>query len=302
MAKKKKSQRNITDEFGHIKISREIYKAFYKQKKSRLKPLVFWLLFFSFFCIIALNFTKLISWNQDNKKIEKLGIELVDIAKPKPIKREGNLINPPKEKESDYWYYIKFPFYDVDFTKLLEKNSDTVGFINVPNTNINYPIVKTKDNNYYLTHAFDKTKNYAGWVFMDYRNMSDFSDSNTIIYGHGRLDKTVFGSLKNTLNSTWQKNKDNYVINISSPSANYVYQIFSIYTINQETYYLINNFATTEKKNEWLKTMQNRSIIKTKTKVDENDKILTLSTCENNKGGRIVVQAKLIKKEKKDNF
>lgn len=57
------------------------------------------------------------------------------------------------------------PFYDVDFSQLLKKNLDTVAFINVKGTNINYPIVQTKDNDYYLTHAFDKSYNEAGWVF-----------------------------------------------------------------------------------------------------------------------------------------
>lgn len=297
---KNSTLKNVTDEDGHIKISREIYKALYKEKKSRLKPLFFWFFLSIFLIVIFYNGFKLFSWNKDNKKIEKLGIELLDIAKPTPVDNEGNLVNPPKDKESDYWYYVKFPFYDVDFSTLQKKNADTIAYINVPNTNINYPVVKSDDNKYYLTHAFDKSKNYAGWVFMDYRNNSDFSDSNTIIYGHGRLDKTVFGSLKNVLTASWQDNKDNYVINISTPKANYVYQIFSLYTIKQETYYLMNNFGTTKKKDKWLQTMQSRSIVKTSTSVDSDDKILTLSTCENNSGGRIVVHAKLIKKQKKE--
>lgn len=296
MAKKKVPiERNITDEYGHINISREQYKYAYKQKKSRLKPFIFWPLFIFFFSLVAFNCYKLLLWNKDNKKIEKLGKELVEIAKPTVNEVEGELINPPKSKESDYWYYIKFPFYNVDFTELLRKNSDTVAFINVPNTNINYPIVQTKDNKYYLTHAFDKSKNDAGWVFMDYRNKANFSDSNTIIYGHGRLNKTVFGSLKNTLTSQWQNNKDNYVINISTPKANYVYQIFSIYTIEQEAYYLTNNFSTTKKKEEWLKIMQKRSIVNLNVELSNTDKVITLSTCENNYGSRIVVHGKLIK-------
>ena len=300
MAKKIVPQeKNITDEFGHINISREQYKSTYKQKKSRLKPVVFWPLFIFFFSLISFNCYKLFTWDKDNKKIEKLGEELVKIANPTPEEDEGELINPPESKESDYWYYIKFPFYNVDFTELLKKNADTVAFINVPNTNINYPIVQTKDNNYYLSHAFDKSRNDAGWVFMDYRNKSDFSDSNSIIYGHGRLNKTVFGSLRNTLTPEWQNNKDNYVINVSTLKANYVYQIFSIYTIEQEAYYLTNNFQTKKKKEEWLKTMKSRSFIKLDVDLSSDDKIITLSTCENNYGNRIVVHGKLIKSKKK---
>ncbi len=296
---RKKNNKNITDEFGHIKISREIYKAVYKEKKARLKPLFFFIFFMLFSSLIVFNFLKLSSWNKDNKKQEELQEEIIKIAKATPIEAEGKLINPPTNKESDYWYYIDFPFYEVDFNSLLKKNSDTVAFINVPNTNINYPVVKANDNNYYLTHAFDKSRNDAGWVFMDYRNDSNFTDSNTIIYGHGRLNKTVLGSLKNTLTSTWQNNRDNYIINVSTKKANFLYQIFSIYTIPEEKYYLTNNFSTKKDKEKWLKTMQERSIVKISTTLDVNDKIITLSTCENNNGGRIVVHGKLIKMQEK---
>ncbi len=299
MAKKHQVRRNIYDENGHIKISREIYKAFYKQKKSRLKPFAFCCLFLFFFSIIIYNCYKLMAWDKDNKNIKNIGDNLIKISKPTFVKIDGELVNEPKNKESDYFYYIKFPFYDVDFKELLKINPDTVAFINVPNTNINYPVVQAKNNDYYLTHAFDKSKNAAGWVFMDYRNSPKFIDSNTIIYGHGRLNKTVFGSLKNTLTSQWQKEKDNYVINISTPKVNYLYQIFSIYTIQEETYYLTNNFTTKEEKEKWLKTMKKRSIVKVNLDVDYLDKIITLSTCENNQGGRIVVHAKLIKKQEK---
>ena len=74
-------------------------------------------------------------------------------------------------------------------------------------TNINYPVVQTNDNEYYLGRAFDKSKNDAGWVFMDYRNDVNNLSDNTIIYGHGRLDKTVFGSLKNALKKVGKKIK-----------------------------------------------------------------------------------------------
>ena len=87
-------------------------------------------------------------------------------------------------------------------------------------TNINYPYVQTTDNDYYLTHAFNKTRNSAGWVFLDYRNNPDLSDKNNIIYAHGRYDNTMFGTLKNALTNGWLKNKDNFVIKLSTPYEN----------------------------------------------------------------------------------
>ncbi len=113
---------------------------------------------------------------------------------------------------------------DVDFSKLKEKNSDTIAWIKVNGTNINYPIVKTTDNDYYLNHSFDKTYNDAGWIFMDYRNTLN-NDKNTIIYGHGRLDKTMFGTLRNILKSSWLNNTNNYVIKMSNDKENTLWQV-----------------------------------------------------------------------------
>ena len=89
-------------------------------------------------------------------------------------------------KMIDIWNYLKLnkwiktknlsisemvnDIIDVDIEKLIEQNDDTVGWINVNNTNINYPFMQTNDNKYYLTHAFDKSWNDAGWLFLDYRN------------------------------------------------------------------------------------------------------------------------------------
>ena len=120
---------------------------------------------------------------------------------------------------------------------------------------------------------------------------------NTILYGHARLDGTLFGSLKNVLSSSWQKNKDNYVIFLSTPRENWLFQIFSIYTIKKEGYYITTNFSSSGKKQVWLNTMKERNIAPIDTEVDVKDKILTLSTCQDSNGGRIVVHAKLIKRQ-----
>lgn len=270
-----------------------------RKKKTRLRPWAFWTLLLFFSILLIFSFLILYSWHRDNKSIEDIEQELDDIVEVTTTEGQGELINPPEDKNNDYWYYITLPFYEVDFKELLKKNPDTVAFIHIPNTNINYPIVQSNDNSYYLTHAFDKSKNDAGWVFMDYRNQNNFVDDNTIIYGHGRVNKTVFGSLKTLLTKTWQSDKSNYVIQISTPNANYVYQIFSIYTIDAESYYIIPSFATSQSKQTWISTMQERNQAMQSADVSVYDKIITLSTCQNNNGGRIVVQGKLIKQQAK---
>ena len=273
------------------------YKLKHSKKKRRLRPWAFWFFLILFLTIILISSFKIYNWQKDNNKIKNIDKNIKKDIKVKENNNDGELVNQPKEKESDYWYYVKLPFYEVDFNSLVEKNNDTVAFIHMKNTNINYPVVQTNNNDYYLTHAFDKSKNSAGWVFMDYRNNISNLNDNTVIYGHGRIDKTVFGSLKNSLNKSWQANKENLAIWLSTKNQNLLFQIFSIYTIKSENYYITTNFENTEKKQTWLNTMKERNIAAIDNSVNINDKILTLSTCKNNSGDRIVVQAKLIKRQ-----
>lgn len=278
-------------------MTREEYRKIKKKKKLVLKTWVLKVLIVLFSLALILSLLKIYFWAQDNKKIADITKEINEIVTPTPIEEEGELVNPPEDKANDYWDYVKLPFYEVDFTALKEKNPDTVAFIHMQGNNINYPVVQTDNNDYYLKHAYDRSKNSAGWVFMDYRNNITTLSDNTVIYGHGRLDETVFGSLKNALTKTWQANKENYVIWLTTEKENLVFQIFSIYTIPSENYYIETDFSSSADKEKWLNTMKERNTTSFDTSVNTNDKILTLSTCQNNNGGRIVVQAKLIKRQ-----
>lgn len=194
---------------------------------------------------------------------------------------------------NDYWDYIKVPFISVDFTNLLKKNPETVGWIKINNTNVNYPIVQTTNNNYYLNHSFNNSKNSSGWVYADYRvNFVDF-DKNNIIYAHNLYNRTMFGSLVNTLKPSWYNNEDNRLIRISTPTSNSIWSIFSIYTIEPTIDYLKTNFEDTNYL-EWLGTMKSRSIANFNIDLNESDKVLTLSTCDDSGTKRIVVQAKMV--------
>ena len=245
---------------------------------------------------------KIFVWDQDNKKTEKQIKEAEKITKVKEIEASDKdvLVNQPDQNDfnNDYWNYIKLPLISVDFNELLKKNSDTVAFLKVNGTNINYPVVQSNDNNYYLEHSYNKSKNDAGWVFMDYRNDIDNLNQNTIIYAHGRWDTTMFGSLKNVFQNSWYENTDNYVIHLSTPTYNSLWQVFSVYKIKTETYYLTTKFGSTDSYQKFLTTLQNRSKYKFNASVNTDDKILTLSTCYNDYE-KVVLHAKLIKTQAK---
>lgn len=199
---------------------------------------------------------------------------------------------------NDYWDYMSVPFMEVDFDKLIKKNPDTVGWIKVDGTKVNYPVVQSGDNSYYLSHAFDKSNNIGGWVFADYRD--DFTDfgKNTIIYGHNMNNKTMFGSIPSMLYSGYLSNSNNYYIKISTPNTNTIWKVFSIYTVEPEVYYIKASFYN-ESFDSWLSTIKGRSVYDFGVSVGENDKILTLSTCDNTGTKRVAVHAKMINIEYK---
>ena len=242
-----------------------------------------------------------INWNKDNIKSEQIINEINDLNVVTETNNEETteIINSEEEKpKSIYWSYIKMNLINVDFKELKERNNDTVAWIQVGGTNINYPVVQTKDNSYYLTHSFDKKYTDAGWVFMDYRNDSNNFGKNTIIYAHARKDRTMFGSLKNILTNDWYKDKNNHIIKLSTETENTLWQVFSVYHINTETYYITTSFKSDNDYKDFIKTIKNRTALYFNTNITEKDKILTLSTCYNKKQ-KVVLHAKLIKVEKR---
>ena len=186
---------------------------------------------------------------------------------------------------------------EYDFDKLKEINTDIVGFIEVDNTNISYPVVNSSDNSYDLNHSYTKEKNNIGSIFLDYRNDLDNLSKNNIIYGHGRLDNTMFGSLNNLLDSNNLDSKESYYITLSTPKSIMTFKIFSVYTIPKEGYYIKTYFSSNKYFKEFLETIMKRSTYNFNTDLNTSDKILTLSTCKDNFGKRVVVHAKLLKKE-----
>lgn len=239
------------------------------------------------------------SLNESTPIVEVTEGEIVDNTVTDTLDDQTDVVPEEKEEYSNkttlYWKYLNTPLSSVDFTELVKENSDTIGWLIVNNTNVNYPVVQTTDNDYYLTHDFNKNSNSAGWVYADFRDDFDNLSQNTVIYAHGRKDKVMFGSLTNTLKNTWYTNGDNQIIQLSTLKYNTMWQIFAIYKIEAESYYITTDFSSTESFATFIETMKNRSIYDFGVDVTSEDKLLTLSTCYNDNGIRLVVQAKLVK-------
>ena len=183
-----------------------------------------------------------------------------------------------------------------DLSNLKNINSDTVGWIKVEGTNVNYPFVQTSNNDFYLNHSFDKSYNLAGWIFLDYRNNTINFDKNTILYGHGRLDSTMFGSLMQVFDKAWYENNSNHFIKISTDNQSSIWQIFSIYHIPVTDDYIKINFNSDEDFLEFIEMLKNRSVYNFNVDFTSVDNIITLSTCyKNDSNERLVIHAKRIK-------
>lgn len=231
------------------------------------------------------NQLSLIEENVNIKKVnDSDNIEIID------SKEDMSNNNP-------YWDYIKMDLIDVDIKELKKINKHTKGWIKVNGTNINYPFVQAYTNEHYLYHSFDGSRNLAGWIFLDYRNnLANLNDKNTILYGHGRMDSTMFGSLKDILTNGWLDNKENYIITMSTEYENTLWQVFSVYHIPITSDYLQISFKNDQEFIKFGKMLLERSAYDFNTSISQDDRILTLSSCYN-KNERAVLHAKLIKKE-----
>lgn len=219
----------------------------------------------------------IIDWfidNNQNKKAKNHIIEVTDITK---VTKD------------------RYPYLKTNLSNLIKENNETVGWIQVPNTKINYPVVQSADNEYYLNHNFYKSYNLAGWIFMDYRNILN-NDSNIIIYGHNRLDESMFGTLKKLLKDEYHKSNKYIFFNTKDTMS--TYEIFSVYTINAKDFKANTNFNNDSEYTDYLDNIKNLSIINFNNKVTYKDKIITLYTCSDNTNDRTIVHAKLVQAKK----
>lgn len=186
-------------------------------------------------------------------------------------------------------------YKNVNFDELSKFNPNSIAWIKVNNTNIDYPVVQYTDNDYYLTHSIDNSYNSSGWIFMDYRNNTTDLDKNTIIYGHNRLNNSMFANLKKTLEKDWYMSSANRYLTFRTPSNLYVGKIFSIYVEDKnDTYYSNINFTSDEDFTNFINNVKNKSIYNFNVSIIESDKIITLYTCTDNSKNRIILHAKLI--------
>ena len=223
-----------------------------------------------FIAVIVFCGIKIYNWNRENQKNQNI---LEEVSEAVTVNENNENI--------------------IDFEKLKAINSECVGYIKIGGFDIEYPVVQHEDNSYYLTHNFENQYNSAGWIFADYRNKVDGTDKNLIIYGHNRRDGSMFARLRETLNEGWFDTEEKNKIEFITEQEDSTYEIFSVYKIEPEEYYIQTGF-TNNSFEEFINTIKNRSIEDFGIEVTTEDQILTLSTCDNNTQYRVVIHAKKI--------
>ena len=179
----------------------------------------------------------------------------------------------------------------IDFTQLLSVNSYIVGWLRIRALDISYPVVQGKDNDYYLHRTFEKTDNFAGCLFVNSYNMGDFTDQNTIIYGHNMKNGSMFGKLKN-FNDPEVFKKSRYFW-IFTPDFIYQYRIFSASVVDKTglTYQIS---FTDDEFDQFISRAYSNSVVDNQdVTVTKEDRIVTLSTCTGDDSTRFVVMGKL---------
>ena len=185
---------------------------------------------------------------------------------------------------------------DVDFDALKQISSNAAGWLYSPGTVINYPVAKTNNNDYYLTHLIDGTSNANGCFFVDYRNSDGFADPNTVIYGHRMKNGAMLSSIANY-------NKQEYydehpVMYLITPDGKYELQIFSAYITEATSAAYKRTFDSDAKFTEWINDAVRHSYVKTDVKVGPQDHVVTLSTCVKAEDTRrFIALGKLVKLE-----
>lgn len=260
-----------------------------KKKKSDVLLTIALIVAIAVFCYAAFNlyhiYTEYKKGTDEYNQIEEMAVTERD-ADSAEVAGPNAQLKPPIE---------------VDFDKLKSVNEDVVGWIYVDALpDISYPIVKGKDNQTYLHQTYEKNYNFAGTIFVDYENSGDFSDCNTLVYGHNMKNGSMFGHLKKFREDDKLYKQDKYFW-ILTPERNYRYEIITAYTtgVNSDTYTLFKGPG--EEFEKYLETIKGYSEIQTDdTDLTIKDRIVTLYTCTGNESTRFVVQGKRVDAEDAD--
>lgn len=225
-------------------------------------------------------------WFYSNNEADKVVAESKGDTKPVPKQEEKVTVET-------------MPFLKVNFDLLKKRNEDTVGWLRVGGVDIDLAVTQTTDNEYYLSHDYDKKPNKFGWVFADTRSNTEHLGTNTVLYGHNIINNNMFGSLQGLLDVDEKTLHEKEIIQFSTPTKQYVFEITSMYITEYDDWqYIQQQFGDEEHIRSFLNRMQTKNSVPQYARDDlsVHDKFLTFSTCHGPVGTtkRLVVHARMI--------
>jgi sortase B len=189
------------------------------------------------------------------------------------------------------------PTKNLNWDSLHQQNQDIYAWIYIPNTNVDYPILQhPTDANYYINYNIDGTKGYPGCICTQYYNSKDFTDPNTIVYGHNMKNGSMFRTLHNFEKQSFFD--ENPYVYIYTPETTYIYEIFATSTFSNKHLLTTYNFGNESDFNSFISTISTGKSKYSHVRSDSlpvyGDKLLTMSTCNGNSSQRWLVVAKLL--------
>jgi sortase B len=180
----------------------------------------------------------------------------------------------------------------IDLAALREVNPDVVGWIIIPDTDINYPLMQGEDDDFYLNHTWKGDKNSVGSIFLEYLCSPDLTGDNTIIYGHNMANGSMFADLRNyAVKDFWKRSPFVYIV---TDEGIFRYDIIAAYKADVDSLTYGVEFPTEDSKANFLRYIRQESEFDTGIVPQVQDRILTLSTCYGTANEfRWVVQARL---------
>lgn len=241
--------------------------------------------------IFVISTTLLILQLVDNKRNKDIYNDALDIALGNAEAEEAIDVKIwiPEPVEDDEYYE---EMMDINLDALRKRNEDVVGWIRIPNTLLDYPIMQGEDNEYYLNHAWNNDDSYSGSIFLESRCNPSFTEYNTIIYGHNMRNGSMFATLREYKKEKYLKKKP-YVY-IRTDEGVFRYEIFAAFDAPLDSPVYGLSFNQNETKVKFLKFSAENTVIESGVEPELTDRILTLSTCTNTGySTRWVVQARL---------
>ena len=265
-----------------------------RRKKKNLRPLLAALLVL--FCVLMLfSAWKICSILSGYRSAERRYDDLTDAVVAAPAAAEGgssSFVGEEASASESADPTQEFSPVEVDFNALRQISGDVIGWLCLPHTPINYPVLQGRDNEYYLDHFLDGSSAAGGSLFADYLCPSDFSGKNTIIYGHNMRDGSMFALIDDyCLQSFYEEHP---VLYLNTPSQNYRLDVFSAFTSDPEGFVYTASFASDEDYAAFLRALEEASEISCSAEAGVGDRIVTLSTCTySGEDVRFVLCAKL---------